>query len=195
MSPRNLGVCLLLAACIGCVPVTAPLADPAKAEPDKRLLGQWTRENHVDTVDMPAVEGNPKGLMRAVHDGKLDDLKNVFWFTSTTIGKHHYMTVYLDPAAAGSFADFRQSGAFARYLQGTDQRYFIFRYTLEGDKLVVDGGNRQAFEKAMAAAKIAQDAGGSYPTPPGWLAKYLATNDPTTIYDGTNQQDYRRVVK
>jgi hypothetical protein len=25
----------------GCVPVTEPLSDPAKAKPDKRLLGKW----------------------------------------------------------------------------------------------------------------------------------------------------------
>jgi hypothetical protein len=39
-----LGLLTLLLPLAGCVPVTEPLSDPTKAEPDKRLLGKWNRD-------------------------------------------------------------------------------------------------------------------------------------------------------
>jgi hypothetical protein len=56
-------------------PVSEPLSDLAKAKPDKRLLGKWSfkLKDYGDIpggeIDIPAVKGNPKELMRAVFSG------------------------------------------------------------------------------------------------------------------------------
>jgi hypothetical protein len=182
----------------GCLPVTAPLSDVAKSELDKRLIGTWQRvgqQNQMAVVDVPVVKGNPKGLMRAVYNGMEDDPSNAFWFFTTTIDKHTYMTAYVEPTDNGiKFADFRKEGAFAAYTEAKVQRFFIFRYTFDGDGVNVDGGGREAVKNVMAAEKIAS-ADGIYQPAPGWLAKYLAANDPDKIFDRTNVQEYTRVKK
>jgi hypothetical protein len=179
----------------GCVPVTEPLSDPDKAEPDKRLLGQWQRgdESQRCEIDSPPVKGNPKGLMRAVYDGRADDPKNAFWFFTTTIGKDSYATIYLEARGELEFADFHKEGAFEKWNKGNDRRYFIFRYVLDGDKLTVDGGDKEAMKKLMEAEKI--EGMPYFKTPPGWLATYLEKSGPQTLYNGTNVQEWRRPKK
>src|SRR5205814_1625579 len=78
----------------GCVPVTEPVGDVEKAEPDKNLVGTWNGSGEI-AIDVPEVKGNPKGLMRAVSDGKVNDPENVLWFFTTKIGKHMYANVVL----------------------------------------------------------------------------------------------------
>src|SRR5262245_17620404 len=101
----------------GCVPDTEPLSDPAKAKPDKRLLGKWQEKSGRSNweIDIPAVKGNPKGLMRAVRNGRADDPRNSFWFFTTTIGKHTYATSFLAFSRRIEFADFREEGAFEKW--------------------------------------------------------------------------------
>ncbi len=74
----------------GCVPVTEPVGDIDKAEPDKALVGEWN-DNRTDQVfcviDVPEVKGNPKGLMRMKWVG------HSTWFYPTTIAKHTYANV------------------------------------------------------------------------------------------------------
>ena len=188
-------LCLIAVLLPGCVPVREPLSDPDKAEPDKRLLGKWQRVDKIQRyeIDSPAVKGNPKGLMRTVYDGQADDPKNAFWFFTTTIGKHTYATVYLAPRDNLEFANFRKEGAFQEWNKGKDRRYFIFRYVLDGDKLTVDGGDKEAMKKLMQAEKI--EGMPYFKTPPGWLAKYLEKSGPKTLYNGTNVQEWRRQKK
>lgn len=179
----------------GCVPVTAPLGDVSKAEPDKQLLGTWKKDDGFSyEIDIPAVDGNPKGLMRSVGGGKPDDLSNAFWFHLATIGKHTYATIYLHPTEDAKFADFREAGAFDKWMKGDSRRYFIFRYVLDGDSLTVDGGNDSAFKKLMANEKF-EMAGDYFKTPAAWLAKYLDKNGPETIFDGSNVETRTRVKK
>jgi hypothetical protein len=175
----------------GCLPVTVPLSDASKAEPDKRLVGAWEGMNSThEEVDVPVVKGNPKGLMRRVFSKD----EYTFWFFTTTIGKHNYMTVYLRPGNGPTFADFSKEGAYEKYIKGAEQRYFVFQYAVDGDKLVVDGGNRKVIEAVMTGARI-EEADSSFKTPPGWLAKYLTENDPDAIFDRTNKQEYTRAKK
>lgn len=179
----------------GCVPVTEPVGDVSKAEPDKRILGIWQKDDgSTYEIDIPEVAGNPKGLMRTLGNGKPDDLSNCFWFHLTTIGKHTYATIYLHPTEQAKFADFREAGAFEKWMKGDNHRYFIFKYTLDGDNLTVDGGNDTAFKKLMADEKIAM-TGDYFKTPAGWLAKYLEKNGPETIFDGSNVEKRTRMKK
>jgi len=188
-----LGMALLLC---GCVDVTEPLSDANKAEPDKRLLVKWQRQKPDVAqceIDSPSVKGHPKGLMRVVYEGRPDDLNSTFWFFTTTIGKHTYANIYLKQGRQKGdelFADFRQQGAFENWTKGTNRRYFIFRYVLDGDKLTVDGGGQQAVLRLMKAENIRGKE--PYQTPREWLAKYLQKNGPEDLYDGTNVQVWQR---
>lgn len=184
------GVLLLLA---GCVPVTTPLGDVTKAEVDKQLVGKWQRDHDsvIAEADVPAVKGHPKGLMRAVRDIK-NKPDNTLWFFTSTIGKHSYMTAYVEPGNEVKYADFSTEGAFDRYTQAREQRYHVFRYAVEGDKLVFNG-NPGAFRDVMKAAKIEMVDDKYFKTPDGWLAKFLATKDADKVFDGTNRVSYTRV--
>jgi hypothetical protein len=196
MSCRSLLPLAAVPFLVGCVPVTEPVGDVARAEPDKRLLGRWEqvdKSNDVYEIDVPAVKGNPKGLMRAVGNDKPDDLTNTFWFHIVTIGKHAYATVYLHPTEDAKFADFRADGAFETWQTGDRRRYFIFRFVLDGDKLDVDAGNDDAVKKLMEDEKV-KLANGYFQTPAGWLAKYLEKDGPGTIFDG-KAVDHRKRVK
>jgi hypothetical protein len=202
----------------GCVPVTEPLSDPDKAEQDKGLLGKWHRVNftcdETYEIESPAVKGNPKGLMRAMFHGRAEDPKNTFWFFTTTIGKHTYATIYVEPCDKWEdlrYADFLKEGAFKKWNKGKNRRYFIVRYVLDGDKLTVDVGDPVAVDKLMVAERrinVSPGGGGGiglwghttlnlYATPPGWLAKYLNKSGPETIYNGMeeSEQEYRRLMK
>src|SRR5262245_38922825 len=198
---------------LGCVPVTESLSDPDKAEPDKRLLGKWQRQDvNGDEIvgmeiDSPAVKGNPKGLMHAVCNGQVDDPVNALWFFTTTIGKHTYATIYLDPrdnmGQLPQFADFRKEGAFEKWNKGNDRCYFIVWYVLDRDKLTVEGGDLVAMKKLMQAEKIEGMPSRLVPglgmpyfkTPSGWLATYLEKSGPQTLYNGTNVQEWQRPKK
>ena len=186
-------LCLIAVLLPGCFSVTEPLSDPDKAEPDKRLLGKWQRGDEIKRceIDSPAVKGNPKGLMRAVYDGQVDDPKNAFWFFITTIGKDTYATIYLEPCDEPKFADFRKEGAFEKWNKGNDRRYYIFRYVLDGDKLTVDLGDKEGMKKLLKVVGN-QDF---FKTPPAWLAACLEKSGPQTLYNGTNVQEWRRPKK
>jgi hypothetical protein len=191
-------LCLIAVLLPGCVQVTEPLSDPDKAEPDKQILGKWLRggdETQPCEIDSPAVKGNPKGLMRAVYDGRADDPGDAFWFFTTKIGEHTYATIYLEPGEKFKFADFRKEGAFQKWNKGDDRRYFIFRYVLDGDKFTVDVGDEEAMKKLMQAEKIESGADEFFKTPMGWLATYLKKSGPKTLYNGTNVQEWRRPKK
>jgi hypothetical protein len=171
----------------GCVPVTEPLSDPDKAEPDKRLLGKWESPENLE-IDSPAVKGNPKGLMRVVYDGDRpppDDLppgKNATWFFTTKIGKDTYATIYVEPPPQMFvFADFHKEGAFEKWNKRDDRCYYIVRYVLDGDELAVDVGDKEAVPKLMLAEKI-EWMQWFAKTQPGWLATYLEKNGPKTLY-------------
>jgi hypothetical protein len=195
MSRQTLFLFAAVSLLAGCVPVTEPLGDVTKAEPDKRLLGRWQHADQatdVYEIDTPAVKGHPKGLMRAVHNGKQDELSEAFWFHLATVGKQTYATIYLHPTEDGKFADFREAGAFETWQKGTNRRYFVFKFVLDGDTLDVNGGNDKDFKKLMADEKI-EEVGGFFKTPAGWLGKYMEKNGPEAIFDGSNVEHRKRV--
>src|SRR5262245_28397449 len=83
----------------GCVPVTEPVSDIDKAEPDKTIVGKWTAtkangfaasfKTKAVTIDVPDVKGNPKGLMRFIESSSKPNVPElVSWFYTSTVGKH-----------------------------------------------------------------------------------------------------------
>jgi hypothetical protein len=178
----------------GCVPVSEPVGDIAKAEPDKGLLGDW-QEHSSMVIDVPNVKGNPKGLMRAVNDNKPEDPANVLWFFTTTIGKRSYANIVLAPTGRFESFPFHKEGVFAEWQKEKNKLYLIVRYTIDGDKLVVDGGNARGIADLMAAEKFKQNATGPLEMPTGWFARYLDKNGPDKLYDSTNTATYTRLKK
>jgi hypothetical protein len=112
------------------------------------------------------------------------------WFFTTTIGKRSYANTVLAPQAELKSPPFHKEGAFAEWQKEKNKRYFIFRYTIEGDKLVVDGGNQKVVEDLMAAEKFKLNATHVFETPATWFARYLEK-----LYDGSNAATYTRLKK
>ena len=191
---------LIVALVPGCIPVTEPLSDPNKAEPDKGLIGTWHGRSLLGdfgdcVIDSPDVKGNPKGLMRAVwHKEKANDL-TTFWFFSTKIDKNTYATICLESRGDElEWADFREEGAFKKWNKG-DRRYYIWWYKLDGDKFTLNYMDREDMKNLWRAENKIEDAGSYFKTPPGWLAKYLEKNGPETLYDGTYKAEWVRAKK
>jgi hypothetical protein len=194
MSRWLLGLLALTVLSSGCVPVTGPVGDITKAEPDKNLLGDWNGKTSL-TITVPEIKGNPKGLMRVVSREGEQGEPSTLWFYTTTIGKHSYANIILAQGRGLEGVQFDKDGAFAKWQKEPMKVFFIFRYKRDGEKLVVDGGNEKVVEKLMETEKIERLDNTFYKTPAGWLTKYLEKNDPDTIYDESNANKYARAKK
>lgn len=186
---------------IGCVPVTEPVGDIDKTEPNKALVGKWTvtkGRGFAELVktgslvfDIPDVKGNPKGLMCET----ANDQSTIWFFT--TAGKNTYANVILD-AGGSTPPQFDKQGEFVKWKKEEAKRYFVFKYVLDGDKLTIDCGSFDTFSALMKDEKIGDDGRKHVPffyTPAGWLAKYLDKNDPDKLFDGTNALTLEREKK
>lgn len=178
--------------CVGCVPVTDPVGDIDKAEPDKELLGTWDASGSEQwVIDVPDVKGNPKGLMRIrVVDG--DKTKETMWFFTAVVGKRIYANLLIGGDGGKAFADLSAEGTYAKWAKGGG-KYFVGLLTFKGDELTLDSGDKKAVEKLMENEKIAKAE--FYKTGPGWLAKYLEKNGPAAIFDGSDTSKYTRAKK
>jgi hypothetical protein len=193
----------------GCVPVTEPVGDIAKAEPDKELVGTWSVTDAGETakgfdvkaiiVDAPEVKGNPKGLMRAITKEKnFPDKTSDTWFYTTTVGKHTYMSLVLGVKDQNAPPRFDEEGTFEKWQKAENKRYFVFRYARAGDQLTLDCGNFVTFIELVKDAKIKGDGQQPlefYNTPAGWLAKYLDKTGPDKLFDKTNYLALKREKK
>jgi hypothetical protein len=191
---------------IGCVPVTEPVGDIEKAEPDKALVGEWTVtksrglaamfEVKSLTVELPEVKGNPKGLMRGVM--VTDGTNSRLWIFTHIIGKHTYASIILAGDDRDDPPQFDKEGAYEKWKKEAKKRYFIFQYARDGNKLTLDCGNLDTFTKLMTDAKI--NGNGSkvleyYFTPTEWLDKYLDKTGPDKLFDGSNKLECTRAKK
>ena len=202
MSCQRFGLLAVALLAAGCVPTTEPLSDANKAEPDKNLVGEWKHTGGAlgtdMVIDIPAVKGNPKGLMRSGPKGGPE--KDAPWFFPTTIEKKTYANCIVARTGGVPNPTFGKEGEFAARQKGDKRAYWIFQYTLSGDELVIDGGDGKAFER-LGTAEQFEKAGtifstpAFFVTPAEWLAKHLAKNGPATIYDGSNKTTYKRVKK
>ena len=87
MSLRALALLALLSS--GCVPVTEPVGDIDKAEPDKNLGGTWVstkNKSDVLRIETQEVKGLPKGLMTMTALGT-DPEREPMWMFVSAVGK------------------------------------------------------------------------------------------------------------
>ena len=185
----------------GCVPVTEPVGDIDKAEPDESLVGSWAvdlkdkkdkKDKSVEITIPPKVKGNPKGLMLfnpGEIDNKADAKVQPTWFFVAKVGKEKYVNFCLGRGTAGTdefrpeSPPFDKEGEYAKWANSSNRRYMVWHCTTTEDGLALKLGDDQAFEKLMKAEKIAQVPNEIFfKTPPGWLAKYLEKNGPESLY-------------
>jgi len=204
----------------GCVPVTEPVGDIDKAEPDKALVGTWvtaakvkdkeafrlSEEVKLQIEKAPGVKGNPKGLMLLTpigypFPGGKESV--TFSFFVTTIGKEQYGNLLLDADDKLGLARLGKEGAYAGWSQGAGRRYVVFRYAATKDGLTLNSGDEEAFKALMKDEKFPRDDKKlasqikdanwfSYKTPAGWLAKYLEKNGPGRIFPAAKDVKYVR---
>jgi hypothetical protein len=154
---------LLLAALVicplfaGCYDSKNPLSDPEKSKLDPRLSGLWLlRERDRAGLDARyfhiGVAGDklPPGVMRAVEvghnsDGTLERPVEFLMF-STTIGSSAYLNL-----AVGS--DEQLKALKEKGWKGVEG-YFLMKYTVEGDTLLVWKMDADAKQRAIESRKV-----------------------------------------
>jgi hypothetical protein len=190
----------------GCVPVSHPVGDVEKAEPDKGLVGKWTAPKKAGplaalstfeelVIDVPAVKGNAKGLMRAVPDNAPD---GELWFYTATVGKHAYANTIQAPDGKTDETRFGKEGRFAKWKEAEVKRFYVFRYARAGDTLAIDCGNNDTFAKLMKAANVPDDGQKYVPyflTPSDWFDKSLGKDGADKVFDGSNTVTFKREKK
>jgi hypothetical protein len=191
-----LGLVVLLP---GCVPSIEPLSDPAKAEPDKRLLGDWAKpgEKVRLRVDVPEVKGNPKGLMRGTDPSKANPgIGEVVWFFVTKLEQESYVNVICDTEAKGNpFPDFGTEGEFGKWQKAPGKVCLILHYSVADDELTVNTGDEKAIKALVKKEKFEVIKNDIPKFPEGWLAKHLAKNGPGELYPKEKGQKLVRQKK
>src|SRR5262245_19695925 len=181
----------------GCVPVSEPVGDISKAEPNAKLIGKCkASEKEQFVVYQPKVKGNPKGLMRATaHPKDKPEPNDSLWFFTTTVAKHTYanmaMTKHKDKDEV-MFADFSTEGAYEKWAKGEERWYWVVLLEIEEDKVTLHEADAKAMAKVMKEEKI-EEVKYRFKTPAGWFAKYLEKNGPGALYAGGEKVLYNRV--
>ena len=137
-------------------------------------------------IDVTEVKGTPKGLMRAV----VDDSGKTAWFYAATVGKHKYAAIVV---GIKSNPQFGKEGEFAEWKKAKVKQYLLVKYTVDGDKLVIDGGDWTALRNEDINNYEVQGDHYRiliYDPPAGWLNKYLDKTGPDKIFDGKNFQAF-----
>lgn len=188
----------------GCLPVTTPVGDIDKAEPNNDLIGTWRdqeQEPRLWIVDRPEVKGNPKGLMRVrlVEKGKtIEDLKprDAVWFFTAAAGQHTYVNMLAlsnKPKKVEWEPDFAREGEYAEWAKHDQRGYWVAHLVIRGRVVTTHGGNDRAFEDLMKKQKF-MEVGGYYMPTPGWFTEYLDKNGPGAIFNaGKGDQILTRV--
>ncbi len=144
-----LTVCLLAS---GCDDSTSPLSDPQKSKPDARLAGLW-RERDKDgnvTYYHVGTTGNklPRGVMGVVqvthlNSGDIQTPGGRLLVFPTVLGDKTYLNM-----TDGDQQQIQKKG------WKSVKSYFLLKYKVEGDKLVVWRMEEDAKRQAIKAGKI-----------------------------------------
>ena len=152
--PLTVAVCLLLASCEDS---NSPLSDPEKATPEAKLSGIWrgrAKNGDVTYYHVGRAGGKlPEGVMRVVglthsKDGKLRRPALEMLAFSTRIDDNSYLNVTI--LSSEQAASLSKSG----WRAGAVKVYWIIKYQLQGDTLVLQFMDRDAKRQAIEAGKI-----------------------------------------
>jgi hypothetical protein len=147
MKPLHVIVPTILLLLAGCDDSTTPLSAPATSKPDERLVGVWRLREKDGNVTYYHVgypdESLPSGVMRVVvvthRKQKLRQPIPVLVFP-TTIGNKTYLNV---------------TGQLIKVEKGWEAKaYFLFRYQVDGDSLLLSKMDIDAKETAIDSGKI-----------------------------------------
>jgi hypothetical protein len=185
----------------GCVDVTEPVGDITKAEPNKKLLGEWKPDDGEKVrllIERPEVKGNPKGLMRlraleSKGKGKSGD-EEPLWFFTAGVGGHTYANLLVTDKKGVPEFDFSKEGEYAKWAKHPTRKYQVARVVIGSDAFSLDSGDEKAF-KALMKREEFEAVEGYYKVPPGWLAKYLEKNGPGALFHDREPSRYTRVKK
>jgi hypothetical protein len=181
---------LLCAVCASCVDSDNPLSDPKQATVDAGLLGVWRANEKEGDVTYyhvgKAGDQFPEGVLRVrtvVHDknGELDrpNGDDTIMFT-TTLGKNHYVNVtVLDAEAAKALG--------GKWDPAKAEGYFIYKYEIDGDKLMVATIDPDQKKAAIKAGKVngkSKEAGDDshFTDSTENLARFIASPDGDKIF-------------
>jgi hypothetical protein len=148
-------LCPLLASCVDS---ENPLSDPKQASLDSGLVGVWRvqdKDGNVTYYHVGQAGANfPAGVLRVkgvTHEenGVLPhpDNDDMLVFT-TTLGKNHYLNI--TNLSAKQIQDMGDKPWEPSMAEG----YFIYKYDIQGDKLILAGMDSEQKKEAIKAGKI-----------------------------------------
>jgi hypothetical protein len=186
-------LCLLLSSCVDS---DNPLSDPKHSTVDPGLLGVWrarSPEGEVTYYHVGQVGGKfPAGMLRVkgiTHNknGELPrpDINEMLVFT-TTLGNNHYLNLTtLNADRFKSVEDFNWEPFMA-------EGYFIFKYDIREDKLIIAGMDPEQKEAAIKTGKIKGIVEGDkvrITDTTENLARFVADADPDKLFTTKETKD------
>jgi len=151
----------------GCVVSDNPLSDPEKATPDEELFGVWKNADDkgigysaVGRVDQRKSRGIPEGMMKFTNC-RIDRKTSVVTGGTglgfpTVIGESRYLNiVVLNPPATEEF----QAGKWT-WDKNDLKAYWIVKYQIKNDQLMLFNGDNVAINEAIRAGKIKGEGNG-----------------------------------
>ena len=180
----------------GCVPVTNPVGDIDKAEPDRALVGTWvSTKNSSDIVrfEVREVKGVPKGMMPMTVLGTSPE-RDPYWCFVATVGKEKFGNLCMDFGGRKKdvLPDFGMAGAYERWAGSRSRFYVVFRYTTGKDEITLNLGDEKAYEAIAREAKLKEPKDAPFETPVGWLANYIEKNGSDKIFPAEKEVKFER---
>jgi hypothetical protein len=180
----------------GCIPVTNPVGDIEKAEPDKSLVGVWVSTKNTSDklrIETQEVKGVPKGLMTMTALGT-DPERDPIWFFPSPVGKERFGNLCMDvDGDKGSvLPNFGKDRAYARWAKSKGRLYIVFRYSAAKDEITLNFGDEKAYDAVAKEAKLKEVKEGLYETPEGWLAGYLEKNGSDKLFPADKDVKFTR---